>query len=94
MDYNEPNYIETSLLPALAIYQMEVHNGIESHEFSEATTVLITTELAEINSDALEKLISNNQNDLLDKQLTIEINNEELAKQLDARKEIASSKLN
>lgn len=94
IDCGEPNYVETSLLPALAIYQMEAHNGIQHREFSEDAAALIDIELAEIDSDALERLISSNQNDLFDKQLTIEIHNEELAAHLNERKDTASSRLN
>ncbi|MGN8273835.1 hypothetical protein [Pseudomonas sp. SMN5] len=85
-DYKEPNYIETSFLPALAVYQMEAHNGVEHREFSEDVAALIDDELIEINSEALEKLISNNQQDLFDKQLTIEIHDEELSSLLNERK--------
>lgn len=84
-DYKEPNYVETSLLPALAIYQMEALNGIEHNEFSGDTEKLINTELSAIDKDSLDTLICGNQNDLFDKQLTIEINDNELAKQLNQR---------
>ncbi|UVM63165.1 hypothetical protein [Pseudomonas sp. B21-010] len=93
-DYKEPNYMETSLLPALAIYQMEAHNEIEHREFSEDTAAFINIELAEMDSDALEKLISRNQDDLFDRQLTIEVHDEELARQLNERKNTTSSSLN
>jgi hypothetical protein len=84
-DYKEPNYVETSLLPALAIYQMESLNEIEHNEFSIDTAKFIDSELSEIDSQSLDTLISSNQNDLFDKQLTIEIDNFELAKQLENR---------
>ncbi|CAI8938035.1 Type III effector [Pseudomonas sp. IT-P253] len=84
-DYKEPNYVETSLLPALAIYQMESLNEIEHNEFSIDTAEFIDSELSEIDSQSLDTLISSNQNDLFDKQLTIEIDNFELAKQLENR---------
>ncbi|WP_143491521.1 MULTISPECIES: hypothetical protein [unclassified Pseudomonas] len=81
-DYKEPNYVETSLLPALAIYQMETLHDIEHSEFSNDTATLIDTALTEIDRDALDRLIANNQLDLYDKKLTIEINDPELARQL------------
>ncbi|WP_448106930.1 hypothetical protein [Pseudomonas azerbaijanoccidentalis] len=84
-DYKEPNYVETSLLPALAIYQMESLNEIEHNEFSADTAKLIDAELSEIDHHALDTLISRNQNDLFDRQLTIEIDDTELARQLSER---------
>jgi hypothetical protein len=84
-DYKEPNYVETSLLPALAIYQMETLNEIGHNEFSEDTARLIDAELSEIDYHSLDTLISSNQSDLFDKQLTIEIYDAELARLLDER---------
>ncbi|NBB03073.1 hypothetical protein [Pseudomonas monteilii] len=84
-DYKEPNYVETSLLPALAIYQMETHNDIGHREFSDDTVQLIDTALAEIDRESLDALIANNQHDLYDKQLTVEISDPELARQLSER---------
>lgn len=81
-DYKEPNYVETSLLPALAIYQMETHNSIDHSEFSSDTATLIDTALTEIDRDALNTLIENNQVDLFDRRLTIEIDDPKLAEQL------------
>ncbi|MGT3074058.1 hypothetical protein [Pseudomonas putida] len=84
-DYKEPNYVETSLLPALAIYQMETLNNIEHSEFSDETVKLIDTALTEIDHESLDTLIASNQLDLYDKQLTIEIDDPELARQLSER---------
>ncbi|BAN53534.1 MULTISPECIES: hypothetical protein [Pseudomonas] len=84
-DYKEPNYVETSLLPALAIYQMETLNNIEHSEFSDDTVALIDATLTEIDPESLDTLIANNQHDLYDKQLTIEIDDPELARQLSKR---------
>lgn len=84
-DYKEPNYVETSLLPALAIYQMETINGIGHSEFSNDTVQLIETAMTEIDRAALDTLIANNQHDLYDKQLTLEIDDPELARQLGER---------
>ena len=84
-DYKEPNYVETSLLPALAIYQMESLNNVEHIEFSKEAIDIIDAALIEIDSDALNALISSNQSDLFDKQLTIEIDDIELAKQFEER---------
>lgn len=84
-DYKQPNYVETSLLPALAIYQMESHNGIEHSEFSENTVKLIDNEISNIDPDSLSRLITSNQHDLFDNQLTIEVIDTELARQLNER---------
>ncbi|UVL76901.1 hypothetical protein LOY24_19500 [Pseudomonas putida] len=84
-DHKEPNYVETSLLPALAIYQMETLNNIGHSEFSDDTVALIDTALTEIDPESLDTLIANNQHDLYDQQLTIEINDPELARQLSQR---------
>ncbi|MGJ7515647.1 hypothetical protein ACSFE6_15135 [Pseudomonas baetica] len=84
-DFLEPNYVETSLLPALAIYQMESINEIEHNEFSENTVKLIEDGLSEIDREHLNILISNNQNDLFSKLLTIEIEDAELATKLSER---------
>ncbi|MFK3816422.1 hypothetical protein ACI2KG_07410 [Pseudomonas sp. NPDC089407] len=84
-DYKEPNYVETSFLPALAIYQMETTHGMVPSEFSEDTVELIEIALKEMDPDALARLISNNQLDLWDQQLTIEVDDPELAKQLGER---------
>lgn len=90
-DYKEPNYVETSLLPALAIYQMESLNGIEHNEFSEDTARLIDTELSEIECNSLNTLIATNQHDLFDKQLSVIIDDIELARQLSERTNQATS---
>lgn len=84
-DHKEPNYVETSLLPALAIYQMETLNNIGHSEFSDDIVALIDTALTEIDPESLDTLIANNQHDLYDQQLTIEINDPELARQLSQR---------
>ncbi|MNL33084.1 hypothetical protein D3C87_1549760 [compost metagenome] len=84
-DFYEPNYVETSLLPALAIYRMESINGIEHLEFSEDTARLIESKLSEIEKDSFESLVSNNQSDLWEQRLTIEINDVNLARQLNQR---------
>lgn len=84
-DYREPNYVETSLLPALAIYQMEAHNGVEHNEFSEDVIKLIENTLSEIDPDSLNTMIISNQHDLFDNQLTIEVTDTELSRQLSER---------
>lgn len=84
-DYKEPNYVETSLLPSLAIYKMETLNGIKHSEFSSDTATLIDAALSEINEDALILLALNNQDDLYERRLTIEIDDPELARQLSDR---------
>ncbi|BCX66974.1 hypothetical protein [Pseudomonas izuensis] len=84
-DYYEPNYVETSLLPALAMYQMESINGVTHNEFSEQTIKLVDAKLSEINYDSLDALLSNNQHDLFDKLLTVEVADADLASQLNDR---------
>lgn len=81
-DYSEPNYVETSLLPALAIFQMESLNGVEHGEFSIDTAAFIESQLSEMDQASLRKLIFSNQSDLYDKQLSVEIDDVELARQL------------
>ncbi len=84
-DYHEPNYVETSLLPALAMYQLESINGIIHSEFSEQTVKFIDAKLSEVDYDSLDALISNNQLDLFDKLLSVEIVDTDLARQLNDR---------
>ncbi|MFJ3367576.1 hypothetical protein [Pseudomonas sp. NPDC086251] len=86
-DYHEPNYVETSLLPAIAIYQMESINNIPHEEFSIDTQAFLDNCLKGIDSDSLNALIVDNQGDLIDSRLTIEIKDAELSKQLKARAE-------
>ena len=72
-DYKEFNYVETSLLPALAIYHLEKENSIRHHEFSECTVNrFLDPRLAELDQEKLQEIINANQADLFDRQLTVE----------------------
>lgn len=90
-DFHEPNYIETSLLPALAIYELETINGVEHGEFSETTIEFLDSKLSKIDRNSLNQLISGNQGDLLAQRLTIEIDDIELARQLNERHQQTST---
>lgn len=70
-DAKEFNYLETSLLPALAIYNMEKINGIEHREFSPDTAKFIDSQLSQINHRVLNTMIEGNQTDLMDKRLSV-----------------------
>ena len=70
-DAKEFNYLETSLLPALAIYNMEKINGIEHREFSPDTAKFIDSQLSQINHRVLNTMIEGNQTDLIDKRLSV-----------------------
>ncbi|MDO7896750.1 hypothetical protein [Pseudomonas citrulli] len=84
-DCKYPNYIETSLLPALAIYQMESLNDIEHIEFSKEASNIIDQALLDIDTDSLNKLIASNQGDLFDNLLTVEVHDTKLADELERR---------
>lgn len=84
-DYHEPNYIETSLLPALAIYSLEKIYNVEHDEFSESTVDFLNSKLSEIDENSLNTLISSNQSDLFKQLLTIEIHDTGLEKMLQER---------
>ncbi|WP_338524096.1 hypothetical protein NUH87_31120 [Pseudomonas batumici] len=84
-DYREPNYVETSLLPALAVYQMETLNKVEHLEFSKDTAKFIESKLSEIDHHFLENLIKGNQSDIFYNKLTVEVKGIELAKLLKER---------
>lgn len=80
IDSSEPNYIETSLLSAIAIYCIQKENGIESCEFSEDTTRFIDAKLAFIKKEYLDKVIEFNQEDQWAKRFKIDFDlNTELA---------------
>ena len=70
-DTHEYNYVETSLLPALAIYNMEKINGIEHREFSADTAKFLDSQLSQINQRVLNTLIEGNQTDLMDQRLSL-----------------------
>lgn len=70
-DANEFNYVETSLLPAMAIYNMEKINGIEHREFSSDTAKFLDNQLSQINYRVLNTLIESNQADLMDQQFSL-----------------------
>ncbi|KPG98633.1 hypothetical protein AEQ67_15015 [Pseudomonas sp. RIT-PI-q] len=93
-DYLEPNYVETSLLPAVAIYNMESINDIPHEEFSIDTQAFLDECLRNIDSDSLNALIEDNQGDLFNGRLTIEIKDAELARQLKTWTEGRSSAVN
>lgn len=63
-DYKEFNYIETSLLPALAIFKLESDNGVEHQEFSASTANLLNQHLQKIDASPLSELTEDNQGDL------------------------------
>mgnify|MGYP003603140252 CR=1 FL=1 len=70
-DSKEFNHVETSLLPALAIYNMEKTNGIEHREFSPDTAQFLDSQLSQINHRVLNTMIEGNQTDLMDKRLSV-----------------------
>lgn len=85
-DFIEPNYVETSLLPALAIYHLESINAVDHDDFSAETQIFLDDHMGGLDRDALNDLIENNQGDLFAKRLTIEVNDPELALKLNEHK--------
>jgi hypothetical protein len=85
-DSCESNYVETSLLSTLAIYDMEKINGVEHREFAPDTVKFLDGKLAHINMDALRDIIAFNQEDLLSRRFTVSVDSDsELGKLLGER---------
>jgi hypothetical protein len=73
VDYHEFNYLETSLLPALAILQIQIENREASWEFSQSAELFLLTKLREIDSDLLKEMIAENQQDLSEQRLSVDV---------------------
>ncbi len=84
-DSYERNYLETSLLSALAIYKMEKENNIPHREFSSYTVKFLDKALASMNQKALDQLIENNQFNIEEGLFSVEVFNshEELMEKFD-----------
>ena len=63
-DCTAPNYLETSLLPSLATYQLQRHENRPSYEFSASTSEFLEEKLRDIDAYALKSVIAFNQEDL------------------------------
>lgn len=84
-DAKEFNYLETSLLPALAIYNLERINGIESQEFSSDTAKYLDGQLSQVNYRVLNTMLEGNQTDLIDKRLSVVLEPGDFAQGLQER---------
>jgi hypothetical protein len=72
-DGNAPNYLETSLMPALAILQ-QVQAGDRNTEFSSQTTRFIRDQLKRIDCAALACLLAENQAHIMSGLLSTKFN--------------------
>ncbi len=84
-DSYERNYVETSLLSALAIYKMEKANNLPHREFSSQTVEFLDKSLACINQAALDRLIETNQANIAEGLFSVEVfsSNEQLMSKFD-----------
>lgn len=81
-DSYERNYVETSLLSSLAIYQMEQANGVPHREFAPDTCAFLDKELAHILPDGLKAVIEQNQSNLFDQVFSLDVMDDVRLKQL------------
>ncbi|PLZ03747.1 hypothetical protein CY652_05050 [Burkholderia sp. WAC0059] len=63
-DYKAPNYLETSLMPAIAILHLAREAGTESAEFSPETARFINAQIRRIDEAPLDTLLKENQTHL------------------------------
>ena len=74
-DFHAPNYLETSLMPSLAIFNLAHEGDAPSHEFSPSTVKYLEGQLKRINDTSLEGLLANNQGHLEKGHFSTELSN-------------------